>query len=105
VVGYATETAQVASSGVPLSIIGAEGQRNAAIICRPACGRSRQGFEDRILAGRWKVENVGADGNNEEVKVFTGLAARQRAIRYAANKYAVFEVMRRKPHQRRSIPA
>jgi hypothetical protein len=70
----------------------------------PPAGDLAKVFEDRILAGTWKVENVGADGNNEEVKVFTGRAARQRAIRYAANKYAVFEVMRRKPHQRRSIP-
>jgi hypothetical protein len=71
----------------------------------PPAGDLAKVFEDRIMAGTWKVEKAGADGNNEEAKVFTGQAARERAIRYAVKKYAIFEVMRRKPHQRRSIPA
>jgi hypothetical protein len=71
----------------------------------PPAGDLAKVFEDRIMAGTWKVEKAGADGKKEEAKVFTCQAARERAIRYAVKKYAIFEVMRRKPHQRRSIPA
>ncbi len=62
-------------------------------------------FEDRITAGTWRVEKMGADGDYEDVKVFSGRAARYRAIRYAARNYAAFDVMHLKPHRRRSIPA
>jgi hypothetical protein len=60
-------------------------------------------FEDQITAGTWRFEKKSADGRYE-IRIFTGRAARERAIRYAARNDATFDVMRLKPHRRRSIP-
>ena len=51
-------------------------------------------FEDRITSGDWRVGKMDEDGGYEEVKVFTGPDARWQAIRYAADKYDVFDVIR-----------
>ena len=55
-------------------------------------------FEDRITPGYWRVEKMDEDGGYEEVKVFTGPDARWQAIRYAADKYDVFDVIRLEPY-------
>src|ERR1041384_8063100 len=57
-------------------------------------------FEDQITAGTWRFEKKSADGRYE-IRIFTGRAARERAIRYAARNDATFDVMRLKPHRRR----
>jgi len=57
-------------------------------------------FEDRITPGEWRVEKMDEDGGYEEVKVFTGPDARWHAIRYAADKYDVFDVIRLEPYRR-----
>ena len=49
-------------------------------------------FEDREIPGQWRVEWFDDDGGCE-VDVFTGFDARWQAIRCAADKYGVFEVI------------
>ena len=56
------------------------------------------GLGDRITPGNWRVEKMDEDGGYEEVKVFTGPDARWQAIRYAADKYDVFDVIRLGPY-------
>jgi hypothetical protein len=47
-------------------------------------------FEDRIVAGDWRVEWIDDDGGIE-VAIFSGPNAKERALRYADRQYGQFE--------------
>ncbi len=47
-------------------------------------------FEDHAHPGEWRVEWFDGHGGYE-VEVFTGLNAREQAIRYADHQYGSFE--------------
>jgi hypothetical protein len=46
-------------------------------------------FEDREIAGRWRVEWFN-DDDRSEAEIFTGSDARRQALRYAVRQYAHF---------------
>ena len=56
-------------------------------------------FEDREIPGQWRVEWFDDDGGCE-VEVFIGFDARWQAIRHAADKYGVFDVIWLEPNRR-----
>jgi hypothetical protein len=47
-------------------------------------------FEDRLYPSDWRVEWVDDDGG-EELAIFGGPKARERAMRYADRQYGQFE--------------
>ncbi|MBV9499438.1 MAG: hypothetical protein JO138_08685 [Acidobacteriaceae bacterium] len=47
-------------------------------------------FEDRMYPGEWRVDWTGEDGE-QELAIFSGRNARERAIRYAERQYGVFQ--------------
>jgi hypothetical protein len=51
-----------------------------------------QGFRGSRNIGQWRVECFDEDGGCE-VEVFIGFDARWQAVRYAADKYGVFDVI------------
>jgi hypothetical protein len=56
-------------------------------------------FEDREISGQWRVECFDEDGGCE-VEVFIGFDARWQAVRYAADKFGVFDVIWLEPYRR-----
>jgi hypothetical protein len=54
-------------------------------------------FEDREIAGQWRVEWVDDDGGCE-VEIFTGRTARLQALRYALQKYGTFREVQLEPY-------
>jgi hypothetical protein len=54
-------------------------------------------FEDRGHAGNWRVEWFDDDGGCE-VEIFAGPNARERARRYAEQRYEKFEEIRLEPY-------
>lgn len=56
-------------------------------------------FRDREHTGDWRVEKVDEDGTSE-IAIFSGLAARDRAIRYAEREYGVFDEIELQPYRR-----
>ena len=53
-------------------------------------------FEDRVKAGRWRVEWFDDDGRCE-LEIFTGPTARRQALRYAMQKYGYFREVQLEP--------
>ena len=56
-------------------------------------------FEDREIAGQWRVEKFDADGGCE-VEIFTGPDDRDRAIRHAVRQHGGYVEKRLKPYRR-----
>lgn len=57
-------------------------------------------FEDREIAGQWRVEKFDDDGRCV-VEIFAGRGARERAISHAKGRYATFIEKRLEPCPRR----
>lgn len=56
-------------------------------------------FEDRETPGNWRVEKLDEDGGYEVVEVFTGPDAGQQAIRYADQRFGVFDEITLAPYR------
>ena len=54
-------------------------------------------FEDRETAGQWRVEKFDQEGGCE-VRIFTGLYARQQAIDYAKERCRTYLEKRLEPY-------
>ena len=54
-------------------------------------------FEDREIAGQWRVEKVDQEGGCD-VRIFTGPNARQQAIDYAKERYGTYVEKRLEPY-------
>lgn len=50
-------------------------------------------FEDGLLRGAWRVEKMSPDGGYDDVQVFIGPDACEKAIRYASRTYGGFELI------------
>jgi hypothetical protein len=47
-------------------------------------------FEDRMYPGEWRVDWTGQECE-QELAIFSGRNARERAIRYAERQYGIFQ--------------
>ena len=54
-------------------------------------------FEDREIAGQWRVEKFDQEGGCD-VRIFTGPSARQQAIDYAKQRYGTYLEKRLEPY-------
>ena len=56
-------------------------------------------FRDRKHTEDWRVEKMDEDGSSE-IAIFSGPAARERAIRYADREYGAFDEIELEPYRR-----
>src|SRR5262245_30504199 len=59
-------------------------------------------FRDREHVGDWRVEKLCDEGESNDVAIFSGGDARQRAIRYADRKYSEFDEVELEAYRRLS---
>ena len=56
-------------------------------------------FRDRKHTEDWRVEKMDEDGSSE-IAIFSGPAARERAVRYADREYGAFDEIELEPYRR-----